>query len=133
LSESAKRGQAVFQSAETRCAECHSGPFYTDSRPEKPFRLHDVGTGSEDATEKLGPRYDTPSLLGLYRSAPYLHHGKATTLEEVLTKYNPEDRHGKTSHLSPGQVSDLVEFLRSLPFEEPESAAKNANLIRIEK
>jgi len=133
LSESAKRGQVVFQSAETRCAECHSGPFYTDSRPEKPFRLHDVGTGSEDATEKLGPRYDTPSLLGIYRSAPYLHHGKATTLEEVLTKYNPEDRHGKTSHLSPGQVSDLVEFLRSLPFEEPESAAKNANLIRIEK
>jgi YVTN family beta-propeller protein len=133
LSEAASRGQQLFQAAETRCVECHNGPFYTDSRPERPFRLHDVGTGVDDPTEKLGPTYDTPSLLGIYRSAPYLHHGKATTLEEVLTKYNPEDRHGKTSHLNSKQISDLVEFLKALPFEEPEADANRAGLIRIEK
>ncbi|MFM8289219.1 MAG: hypothetical protein ACKOGA_21215, partial [Planctomycetaceae bacterium] len=95
LSEAARRGQALFLSAETRCAECHSGPFYTDSRPERPFRLHDVGTGRFDPGEKLGPKYDTPSLLGIYRSAPYLHHGQAATLKEVLTTANPKDEHGQ--------------------------------------
>jgi cytochrome c peroxidase len=71
--------------------------------------------------------------LGIYRSAPYLHHGKAATLEEVLTKYNHDDRHGKTSHLNSAQVSDLVEFLKALPFEEPEPAAKSAKLTKVEK
>ena len=46
-----------------------------------------------------------------------LHEGKAKTLLEVLTTYNKGDKHGKTSHLSPTQLNDLVEFLKSLPFE----------------
>ncbi|MFM7158876.1 MAG: c-type cytochrome [Planctomycetaceae bacterium] len=133
LSEAARRGQALFLSAETRCAECHSGPFYTDSRPERPFRLHDVGTGRSDPGEKLGPKYDTPSLLGIYRSAPYLHHGQAATLKEVLTTANPKDEHGQTSQLSDDQVNDLVEFLKSLPFEDPLPAARAAGLKKIEK
>ena len=133
LSEAARRGQALFLSAETKCAECHSGPFYTDSRPERPFRLHDVGTGRSDPGEKLGPKYDTPSLLGIYRSAPYLHHGQAATLTEVLTTANPKDEHGHTSQLSAAQIDDLVEFLKSLPFEDPLPAAQAAGLKKIEK
>ena len=133
LSEAAQRGRELFQSGETKCAECHRGPYYTDSVPVKPFKLHDVGTGDDDPGEKMGPKYDTPSLLGIYRSAPYLHHGKAATLEEVLTRWNKNDRHGKTSQLSPAQVSDLVEFLKALPFEDPEPQAKAAGLVKIEK
>jgi len=133
LSAAAQRGRDLFQSAQTRCAECHSGPFYTDSRPEKPFRLHDVGTGRSDPGETLGPKYDTPSLLGIYRSAPYLHHGEAATLKDVLTTANPRDEHGQTSHLSAAQIDDLVEFLKSLPFEDPLPAAQSAGLKKIEK
>lgn len=133
LSEAATRGKEIFFSKETKCAECHSGPFYTDSTPNKPFKLHDVGTGTDDPTEKMGPAFDTPTLLGVYRSAPFLHHGKAKTLEEVLTKYNAGDRHGKTSHLTGPQIADLVEFLKSLPYEDPESAAKAAGLVKIER
>ena len=133
LSAAAQRGRELFHSAEARCVECHSGPYFTDSRPEKPFRLHDVGTGTEDATEKMGPRYDTPSLLGIYRSAPYLHHGKAATLEDVLTRFNRDDQHGKTSQLNPDQISDLVQFLKALPFEDPELSAKGAKLTKVEK
>lgn len=114
LSEAAKRGKTLFHSQEVGCARCHSGPYLTDQK------MHDVGTGADDPTEKLGPDYDTPTLLGIYRSAPYLHHGKAETLEEVLTKYNRDDRHGRTRHLSSEQIADLVEYLKALPYEQPE-------------
>jgi len=118
LTASAQRGLRIFESAEARCASCHPAPTYTDSRLEpRPFRMHDVGTGTGDPTEKKGPEFDTPSLIGVYRSAPYLHDGRAETLRDVLTTHNPVDRHGRTSHLSPSQIDDLVEFLKSLPFQ----------------
>src|SRR5262249_44421809 len=119
VSESAERGKKLFLSAEVGCAKCHSGQYYTDSSLKKPFNLPDVGTGNDDKSEKIGPKYDTPTLLGVYRTAPYLHHGKAKTLLEVLTTYNKEDKHGKTSHLTREQIDDLVEFLKALPYEQP--------------
>jgi len=133
LNESARRGKELFFAKETGCAECHSGPYYTDSTPQSPFKLHDVGTGEDDPSEKMGSKYDTPTLLGVYRTPPYLHHGKALTLEEVLTSCNRGDRHGKTSQLTPAQIADLVEFLKALPYEDPEPAAKDAGLVRIER
>ena len=36
---------------------------------------------------------------------------------EVLTTYNKEDKHGKTSHLKADQLDDLVAFVKSLPYE----------------
>ena len=131
LSESAKRGRELFHSTETKCATCHSLPLYTDSQPGGEFTRHDVGTGKDDPSEKIGPTFDTPTLLGVYRTAPYLHHGRAATLEEVLRKCNPDDRHGKTSHLNEQQIRDLVEFLKALPFEDADSAAKAAGLQKI--
>lgn len=125
LSAAAERGKAIFFSAETKCATCHGGPYYTDSRLQKPFNVHDVGTGSDDPTEKMGPKYDTPTLLGVYRQTAYLHHGKAKTLQEVLTTFNKEDRHGNTSHLKPNAVDDLVEFLKALPYETPPRETPN--------
>lgn len=113
LSSAAKRGREIFFSAQTRCAECHSGPWYTDRK------MHDVGTGEDDPTEKMGPKFDTPTLLGIYRTAPYLHHGTAASLEELLTTANPDDQHGRTSHLTKEQRSDLIEFLKALPYEQP--------------
>src|SRR5439155_299242 len=97
LTPQAERGKQLFSSAEVGCARCHSGPYYTDSNLKQPYNLHDVGTGGGDPSEKMGPKYDTPTLLGVYRTAPYLHHGKAKTLLEVLTTCNKEDRHGKTT------------------------------------
>lgn len=131
LSEAAKRGKQLFFSDETSCAKCHSGPFYTDSQPGAGRKLHDVGTGNADPSEKMGPKYDTPTLIGVYRTAPYLHHGKAKTLEEVLTTYNPDNQHGTTSQLTPAQISDLVEFLKALPFEDPVPQARRAGLVEV--
>jgi mono/diheme cytochrome c family protein len=133
LSDAAKRGRELFFSPSTKCATCHSGPVFTDSKPVtiSEYALHDVGTGEDDPSELMGPKYDTPTLLGVYRSAPYLHHGKAATLEDVLTTANKDDKHGTTSHLTASEVADLVEFLKALPYEDPEPAAKAAGLKQV--
>lgn len=130
LSDSAARGKSLFESAKTKCATCHTGPVFTDSAPVaiSAFKMHDVGTGNDDESEKMGPRYDTPTLLGVYRSAPYLHHGKALTLRDVLTTENKDDKHGVTSHLSETQINDLVEFLKSLPYEDPTNDIKSSGI-----
>ena len=119
LSDTAQKGKALFFSKQTQCASCHKGAYYADSITGQKIIIHDVGTGTEDTTEKMGPKYDTPTLLGIYRTAPYLHHGKAATLRDVLTTYNKRDHHGKTSHLSDTQLNELISFLKSLPYETP--------------
>jgi YVTN family beta-propeller protein len=131
LSAGAERGKQLFVSKQVGCAECHGGPYYTDSSLTKPYKLHDVGTGTQDPTEKMGPQYDTPTLLGVYRTAPYLHHGQAKTLADVLTTCNREDKHGRTSHLKPAEIDDLVEFLKSLPYQKPPNQTPNTVKYRV--
>ena len=104
LAARAKRGESVFTSSRTQCATCHAPPLYTDRK------LHDVGTGDGQA-ERFGPQFDTPSLRGLFATAPYLHDGTAATVLEVLTTKNPGDRHGVTSHLTAAELNDLEAFL----------------------
>jgi YVTN family beta-propeller protein len=131
LSAAAERGKTIFFDTRTQCASCHSGPYYSDSQLAKPFKLHDVGTGGDAAIEKMGPKFDTPMLLGVYRMGPYLHDGSARTLTDVLTKRNVGDRHGVTSHLNAEQVKDLVAFLKSLPYEPLPDATANTVKDRI--
>jgi cytochrome c peroxidase len=61
----------------------------------------------------------------VYRTAPYLHDGSARTLRDVLTTCNKQDKHGKTSHLKANEIDDLVEFLKSLPYEQPPAETPN--------
>lgn len=102
LSESAARGRTLFEKA--GCAKCHEPPLYTD------LRKHDVGTG--EGLDKA-QRFDTPTLVEVWRTAPYLYDGRAATMEEVLTKYNAQDKHGVTSNLTDDQVKDLAAFVLS--------------------
>lgn len=131
LSDAAKRGKELFFAKETACATCHSGPYFSDSNPATKPTLHDVGTGRSDPSEKMPLKYDTPTLLGVYRSAPYLHDGSAKTLRDLLTTSNAGDKHGKTSHLKPQQIDDLIEFLKALPYEDPQPAAEAAGLKKV--
>jgi YVTN family beta-propeller protein len=132
LPSAAARGKEIFFRKDVNCASCHSGPYFTDSSLEKPFKLHDVGTGNDDPSEKMGPLYDTPTLLGIYRTSPYLHHGKAKTLREVLTTYNKGDKHGTTSRLKEQEIDDLVAFLKALPYEPPPSVTPNTVPYRVQ-
>ena len=105
-----EEGSALFFDQKIGCAECHPPPYYTD------FQVHDVGTVILP-TEVLGPEIDTPTLIGLGRTAPYLHDGSANTLLEILTNKNISDLHGKTSHLSKEQLNDLVIFMLTLDID----------------
>lgn len=91
------RGAALFESV--GCSDCHSGSRYTDGK------IHDVGTGGN---------FVTPSLLGIYVRAPYLHDGCAEDLHARFGACGGGDKHGKTSHLSDRHIDDLVAFLTSL-------------------
>lgn len=103
LSKAAKRGKKIFKKA--NCAKCHPAPLYTD------LKKYDVDTG-RDREENIP--FDTSTLIELWRSGPYLHDGRAVTMEEVITKYNKGDKHGKTSDLTDKQIKDLAEFILSL-------------------
>jgi cytochrome c peroxidase len=102
LSDSAERGKQIF--AKARCISCHSGPLHTD------LRQYNVGTGSGLDKDRL---FDTPTLVEVWRTAPYLYDGRAATVEEVITTYNPEDKHGVTSNLTDSQIKDLAAFVLS--------------------
>jgi YVTN family beta-propeller protein len=110
LTPAERRGKTIFESPETKCAECHPAPLYTD------HQIHDVGTADGEG-EWFGPRIDTPTLRFLFDSAPYLHDGSAATLREVLTTANRDDEHGVTSHLTEQEIEDLIAFLLALPYE----------------
>jgi cytochrome c peroxidase len=81
----------------------------------------------------MGTKYDTPTLLSIYRGAPYLHDGSAATLLDVVTTQNKGDLHGKTSHLEKNEIDDLVEFLKSLPYEPPPELTPNTVEFRLKK
>jgi cytochrome c peroxidase len=104
LSPEAKRGEKVFSRA--GCASCHPAPLFTD------LRAHDVGT--RGPVDRPADKFDTPSLVELWRTSPYLHDGSVVTVREVLTTRNPRDQHGATSSLSPSELSDLCAYLLSL-------------------
>jgi mono/diheme cytochrome c family protein len=106
LSAAAQRGQRLFEAAEVGCAACHPAPLFTDSKA--------YAVGTQRGLRAREDSLDTPTLLECWRTAPYLHDGSATSLREVLTTNNPQDRHGKTSHLAPNQIEDLVAYLTSL-------------------
>jgi DNA-binding beta-propeller fold protein YncE len=111
-----ERGRKIFFSKKSGCATCHTPPYYTDSGQRDSqgnFIMHNVGTWKEGEDNEL-QSLDTPSLLGLRQSEPFLHDGRAVTLESVFTHHNPQDRHGHTSHLSDDDLHCLSEFLRYL-------------------
>ncbi len=81
---SADGGEMLFVSQ--NCISCHGGARFTDSTLGAGL-LHDVGTRRTSSGQRLGATLsglDTPTLLGLWASAPYFHDGSAKTLDEVF-------------------------------------------------
>ncbi len=109
------RGKALFERTtlndgtpmrdENRCDFCHAGEKFFDGRQ------FDVGTqGKRDGKAQ----FDTAHLVNIFESAPYLHDGRAPTLEEIWTVHNLSDKHGVSSDWTKRQLNDLVEYLKSL-------------------
>jgi YVTN family beta-propeller protein len=116
LTEAQERGREIFFRTRTndgslirpenRCYFCHAPLTHYTSRVQI-----SVGTATRyDTIEE----FDIPQLESIYMRAPYLHNGEAQTLEEIWTKFNPEDKHGITSDMDKLQLNDLIEFLKTL-------------------
>jgi len=104
LSPAAERGKALFASERTGCSRCHPAPLYTD------MKMHDVGS-----RDKYGwmDRFDTPTLIEVWRTAPYLHNGLYPTIKELLVQ-GKHGLGGRLEGLSEQEIDDLVEFVLSL-------------------
>jgi YVTN family beta-propeller protein len=76
-----------------QCPTCHSPLTHFTSK----FQI-DVGTTTKYDTTTA---FDIPQLEGAVMKPPYLHNGEALDLEEIWTRFNPED-------------NDLIEYLKTL-------------------
>jgi cytochrome c peroxidase len=99
LSAAAQRGQDLFH-GKAGCSRCHRPPHYTSPS------VYDVKL---DGSDKL---WNPPSLVGVYDRGPYLHDGRARTLEELLQQHHTPPMLGGES-LTAAERADLIAFLRT--------------------
>lgn len=125
LSESALRGKVLFE-GEAGCAQCHKGAI----KGQDKLVYNYTQTGNESRGLLV------PPLLEVWRTAPYLYDGRASSISEVLTTYNPgyesgNGKHGKVNGLSQDQLEDLENYVLSLPGEEDYGMAKVDDLMLV--
>lgn len=116
LTSAAVAGRAHFQAL--ACASCHGGDDFTDSTLGT---LHDVGTLTTNSGQRLGGTLggiDTPTLRGIWNTAPYLHDGSAATLRDVLVTRNTNGAHGAVSTLNTAEIDELVAYLQQIDGSE---------------
>jgi YVTN family beta-propeller protein len=89
-----------------QCPTCHSPLTHFTSKIQI-----DVGTATKYDTITA---FDVPQLEGAVMKPPYLHNGEALQLEEIWTRFNPDDKHGLTSDMNKAQLNDLIEYLKTL-------------------
>ena len=126
MSLSAQRGMKLFF-GKAKCSICHNGPRFTDDQ------FHNIGVsavGSDDEDigrekvtgEKFHLRaFKTPTLIYISRTAPYMHDGSLSTLEDVVEFYDKggNDDQLKSPFISPIGLTetekiDIVEFMKTL-------------------
>ena len=99
----AGRGESLFR-GKAGCVRCHKGADYTSPK------TYDVKLESDGSPYE---EWNPPSLRGVCDRGPYLHDGRADTLDELLrTAHAPEKLGGEA--LTPEERRDLVDFLKSL-------------------
>jgi hypothetical protein len=81
------------------------------------LKRHDMGPElAESFGSDLDPFFTTARLWGVADTAPYLHDGRATTLEEAILLHGGEaaDARDAFASASPGERAQVLWFLRSL-------------------
>ncbi|PYJ78958.1 MAG: hypothetical protein DME22_26115 [Verrucomicrobia bacterium] len=127
LTLSAQSGQILFNGI--GCAACHTPVMHTGANSvaaldRKPVRLysdlllHNMGLlGDGIAQGSAHPReMRTAPLWGLRASAPYLHDGRAATVNAAIRAHDGEARYPRDRYLLllPIQRRQLLDFLNSI-------------------
>ncbi len=133
-----KDGEETF--AKIGCADCHTPDlgsikgFYSD------LLLHDLGNtlaagiGSygeaiappNSTTVPVAPEWKTPALWGVADSAPYLHDGRADTLEDAILAHAGEAAGVTDAYkvLKPAEQQEVIAFLKTLKAPEGDDGAR---------
>ena len=110
VSDEAKRGEALFETPfpamnGQSCADCHiPNSHFTDND------VHDIGSAGDGAASGFSGAFDTPTLLGILHTAPYLHDGRLDTLGDVVAWKNETFKLG----LDEAARSDLTAYLEAV-------------------
>ena len=117
----AAAGAALF--ARIGCQRCHVPELRTaDGTPVPLYSdllLHDVmavGALGVPSGAASGRELRTPPLWGLSGSAPYMHDGRAATIEQAIERHDGEGRAARAAfrELDSAARATLLEFLGSL-------------------
>jgi CxxC motif-containing protein (DUF1111 family) len=127
--DEAHQGKKLFSSI--GCAACHTPNLGSVEGIYSDLLLHRMGDGLEgegsygQPTPKPQPSpgegvppdsWRTPPLWGVADSAPYLHDGRAPTLEEAIRLHGGQaaNSRGRFNQLSEQERSQVIHFLKSL-------------------
>ncbi|MEM1222653.1 MAG: cytochrome c peroxidase [Verrucomicrobiota bacterium] len=83
-------GMQLFN-GRARCANCHAGPNFVGDRIENnglEFPYVDEGVGAVTGRDRDLGKFKMSSLRNIEKTAPYMHDGRFTTLEEVVEHYD---------------------------------------------
>jgi CxxC motif-containing protein (DUF1111 family) len=121
-------GKHLFKA--TGCAECHTPKLGSVDGIYSDLLLHNMGPGlvgggsygeqpipSEASSDAPSPsEWRTPPLWGVADSGPYLHDGRAATLEEAIQMHDGQGKRSKEkfAKLSRGEQAQLIAFLKTL-------------------
>ncbi len=124
FSASELNGYTLFFGEKGECFHCHGEYNFTDnSFKNNGLYLNYVDSGRARITtlSKDVGKFKVPSLRNIAYTAPYMHDGSLSTLEEVVEHYNSGgqphvNRSGliKPLNLTPQEKIDLVNFLKAL-------------------
>lgn len=99
LSDKAQNGKLIFE--REGCSHCHSGNWFTD------LKMHEIGNQGDYDRQNT---WDTPTLIEVWRTGPYLHDGRSATMKEVFSN----EKHGLKKELSVEEIEQLTEYVLSL-------------------
>lgn len=111
------------------CAHCHTAPHFTNHRffnnglDEAPTltEFADLGRGAITDNHYQNGLFRTPGLRNVALTAPYMHDGRMTSLEQVIEHYNQGGHYAENRSanvrplsLSSRDKADLIAFLHTL-------------------
>ncbi len=127
LTTGARNGESVFN--QIGCATCHQPVLQTGKSPiaaldRKPVNLysdlllHDMGALGDGIAQGTASTREmrTSPLWGLRASGPYLHDGRAETVDDAIRAHEGEGSRSRDRYrqLNPRQRRDLLDFLNSI-------------------
>ena len=120
-------GRMLFEAA--ACSLCHTPTMRTGASKVAALRnkevrlysdllLHDMGSLGDGIVQETatGREFRTPPLWGAAASAPYLHDGRAATIDEAIKAHDGEGKVSKERYLKLNKTQQklLTDFVLSL-------------------